>query len=177
MSTQINLWHSDLWRVSFSNIPGMTNADDMYLFENYAKSVSFPEYSMEVDGENFQGFRVPLPQSAHDLNREVALLQVEFKLVENFKNYLYLFNWIQNIRYGQNITTGNVRDYNCKVISIFVLDNMKRLTGKFKFTNCFVTNLTAIPMAYGTGEEVTFQANFNYEEIHWEPEDIPQCES
>ena len=105
------------------------------------------------------------------------MLQVEIKIDENFKNYLYLFSWMQNIRYGQNITTELLRDYVCKEISLTILDNMKRTQGRFSFTRATCIGLSAIPMTFGTGEEVTFMANFDYELINWIPEKIPTCDS
>lgn len=176
MSTSINLWHSDLWKITFSNIPTVTKPEDLYLFENFAKTVQFPEYGMDIDEtEHFIGYRIQTP-IAHSLNRDLVLLMVEFKIVENFKNYLYLFQWLWNLKYGQNIDTARVRDYTVKEISVILLDNMKRIIGRFRFTNCLIVNVTALPFTYGTGDEVTFMANFAYNQILWEPEDIPQCD-
>lgn len=176
MSQTINLWHNDLWKLTISNIPSMVKVEDMYLFDNFVKSVNFPEYGIDlIDNNIFIGYRDNQP-IAHKLNVDHVLLQIEFKVAENFKNYLYLFEWLQNIRYGQNIT-GKVKDYITKSICLTIFDNMKRSQGYFDFQECNLVNITAIPMAYGTGEEVTFQANFNYNQIIWNPADIPECES
>lgn len=179
MAQPINLWHSDLWKISFSNIPSVKNPDELYLFNNFVKSVSFPEYGIDLDDTNlFIGYRDNQP-IGHKLNTDHVILQVEFKIVENFKNYLYLFHWLQNTKYGQNIDTasGNLKDYVTKSIALTLFDNKKRTLGYFNFDECNLVNITAIPMSYGTGEEVTFQANFNYNQILWNPADIPECES
>lgn len=176
MTQQINLWHSDLWQLSFSNIPGVDSPEELYLFERFAKSLNFPEYGIDMDDTDaFMGYKRP-QVIAHDINRTLTLLQIEFKIAENFQNYIYLFHWLQRLKYGQEVV-GNARDFVCKEISLFILDNVKRKTGRFKFTNCNLVNLTAIPMSYGSGEEVTFQGNFAYQEILWVPEDIPTCET
>jgi hypothetical protein len=172
----INLWHNDLWTISFSNIPSVTTITDLDIFNQFVKSVNFPEYSGENENtDQFIGFRAEHP-IGHSLNREVGMLQVEFKIDEQFKNYIHLFTWMQNIRYGQNIDTELLRDYVCKEISLTILDNLKRTQGRFSFTKATCIGLSAIPMAYGTGEEVTFMANFDYEQVLWNPENIPTCE-
>lgn len=168
--SSINLWHNDLWSISFSNLPGTTDPADLVTFEQFIKSVNFPEYMGENENTDaFIGFRAQHP-IGHSLNREVGMLQVEIKIDEYFKNYLCLFNWMQNIRYGQNIDTKLLREYVCKEIGLTILDNMKRTRGRFSFTSATCIGLSAIPMAYGTGEEVTVNANFDYEQVLWIPE-------
>lgn len=177
MSRSINLWHEDLFSVSFSNIPTITNPEDINLLEQFIKSVNFPEYSNDnEDSSAFIGFRGN-QLIGHDLNRTIALLQIEFKIDEGFFTYLSLWKWLWNIKYGQNINTEKLRDYVCKEISINIFDNMKRLQGRFAFTRANVVNISAIPMNFGTGNETTFTAMFSYEEHLWLPEDIPQCNS
>lgn len=173
MSTGINLWHNDLWIISFSNIPSVTEPADLAVFDQFVKSVNFPEYSGENENtDQFIGFRAEHP-IGHSLNREVGILQVEFKINESFTNYLFLFQWMWNIKFGQGITTELLRDYVCKEINITILDNMKRNQGHFSFTKATCIGLSALPLTYGSGEEITFQANFDYELIIWHPEPDP----
>lgn len=175
MTQNINTWHSDLWKITFSNIP-TAKQEEMFLFDNFVKSVNFPEYGIDLDETNvFIGYKENQP-IGHKLNIDLVLLQIEFKISENFKNYLYLFDWLQNIKYGQNIQS-QLHEYITKSICITIFDNIKRTIGYFEFLECNLVNITAIPMSYGTGEEVTFQGNFNYNQILWRPADIPYCES
>lgn len=175
MSQTINTFHAGLFSVSFSNIPTVTNPADLQLFENFLKSCSFPEYGIELDESHMQGYRILHP-IAHKQNTELNLLQLEFKVSENFQNYIYLFNWIYKLRYGVSIDP-LVRKYVTDAIHISIYDNVKRTTGKFKFSKAVCVFLSAIPLAYGASDEVTMVTNWNYEQITWEPETIPECEA
>jgi hypothetical protein len=177
MNAQINSFHSDLWELSISNIPGAT-PDQMPLFERFIKSCNFPEIGFSLDEtEQFQGYLLQTP-IAHSYNREnLGILQLEFKIDEGFTNYVLLFNFLQAIRYGQGVDTKKVMDYNIKEISIILLDSIKRKTGRFKFTRCWPTGLSAIPLQYGIGDEALFTTTIVYNEVFYEPEIIPQCES
>jgi len=174
-SPNVNTFHADSWMINFSNIPGMTNPADLVVFDQFVKSVNMPEFSGENENSDvFIGFRAEHP-IGHSLNREVGMLQVEFKLNESISNYIFLFNWMWNIKYGQNINTpsGLLRDYVCKEINLIILDNMKRTQGKFSFTKATCIGLSAIPLTYGTSEEITYMANFDYELVTWNPEPDP----
>ena len=164
-----NTWHSDLWRLVFSDVPGVKTADLEYL-ERYVKSISLPEYGLEFDTIEFQGYSKLLP-IAHKVNTGLGLVQVEFKLSEYLKNYSILFDWIQQFRYAEQIDP-LVRKYVCKALNVLVLDNEKRTLGTFSFTNAICTSISALPFAYGTGEEVSFTANFAFEEFLFEYKDI-----
>ena len=175
--TQINLFHSDSWKLVISNVP-YCSPDELQIFESFVKSVNFPEYGLDIDETTFQGYKLPLP-IGHSYNRDnMGLLQIEFKICENFQNYLKLFQIIQDTKYGQNINTqsGKVMDFNITEISIILLDNMKRNIGRFKFIRNFVVGLSALGLSYGTGEELTFISNINFTELFWEPADVPECE-
>jgi hypothetical protein len=169
MSDMLNLWHSDLWSISFSNIPTVTDPKDMFLFESMVKNVNLPEYAMETDQSIFMGHAIihPLAQE-QNVNRQ--LLQIEFKLSQYLKNYLYLYKWIQNLRYGSNIE-GLARKYVCSELTVKLLDNSKRTTGWFKYSNAVCKALSALPLNLGTGEEIVFVANFDFEQVLYEDAD------
>jgi hypothetical protein len=80
---------------------------------------------------------------------------------------------MQNIRYGTGITTERLKDYVCESIDVTILNNIKNPIGRFSFTRATCVGLSALPMEYGLGSEVEFQANFEYEEILWRPEPDP----
>jgi hypothetical protein len=168
--TSINTWHSDLWIINFSNIPTVVDIADLQVFESYVKSISFPEYSVENDEQQFNGFKILTP-IATKANTNLTLLQIEFKISENFKNYTYLFQWIYNIRHGL-VNTELLRKYWIESININIMDNMKRIIGRFELSHCFISNLSSFGPSYGVAEEVSFMATFNYEKIDWIPIDI-----
>jgi hypothetical protein len=162
-----NLWHSDKWNVTFSNIPSLTNVRDMRLFDNYVKSVTFPDYNMQEIFSDFLGFRIRHPD-APKFNNELTQLTVEFKLSEDMKNYLYLFKFMKDLRYGDAESEEDfVRKANIKSININILDNQKRDIVVWSFTECFLVSLGSLPLVMGASDEVTFTCNFSYEEIKY----------
>lgn len=158
----INEFHADLWQVTFSNVPTISTPDELDILERFVKGCNLPEYGVDLDQSTFNGYEINHP-IAPKFNNDLSLLQIEFKLSENLKNYLYLFEWIQNIRYG--LATSPVRKYWCDEIMVRLLDNQKRTTGRFTFTHAFCVALSALPLTVGTSEEITFVANFDYENL------------
>jgi hypothetical protein len=166
MSTNvINPWHGDLWSIGISNIPTVDNISELYIFEQFVRSIAFPEYGIEIDESQFNGYKILHP-IAPKANINLTLLQIEFKISENFENYLYLWKWLYNLRHGE-VSTELLRKYWIESIYINILDNQKRLTGKFQFSHCFIQNLSSLPMNYGRADEIFFNASFNYEKIDW----------
>jgi hypothetical protein len=162
----INLWHGDLFSVGFSNIPTITNIQEINMLEQSVKSVSLPEYGIEGDESVFKGFKIihPIGPKA---NIDLTLLNIEFKLLSNLKNYLYLWKWIYNMRHG-DVSSQHLRKYWCEAINYNVFDNNKRNVGKFIYTHSFIVNLSALPTIYGSADEVSFNASFQYEKVDWQ---------
>jgi hypothetical protein len=170
--SSINLWHSDLFKITYSNIPG-ASIEAVNTLEQFTRSINFPEYAGENDPSiAFLGFRNMQP-IGHDLNRQLGILQVGIKLDEKWSNYISLFTWMQNIRYGANITTDRLKDYVCSELNVIILNNIKNPIGRFSFTKATCVGLSSVAMEYGLGSEVEFQANFEYQEILWRPEPDP----
>lgn len=159
---EINHFHADLWQVVFSNVPTITEPSELAYVERFVRTCNLPEYDLDVDESQFRGSRILHPV-APKFNTDLGLLQIEFKLSENMKNYLYLFEWMQRIRRGE--ASSPVRKYWCDELTIKMLDNQKRTTGWFTFSHAFCVALSALPLTVGTSEEVTFTANFDYEQI------------
>lgn len=159
--SDINTFHADLFKINFSNIPTISDPDDLSLLENYVRSCNLPEYGMDIDNSEMLGYQIQHPV-AWKSNINLGLLQIEFKLSENLRNYLYLFTWIRQVKTGQ--ATGIVRKFYCNDLSIIFLDNDKRPTGRFTYSNVFCIGLSALPLVFGTAEEVSFNATFSYEQ-------------
>jgi len=169
MADYINLFHADLWSVSFSNIPSMTDPKDLMLFEKFVKSVNLPEFGLLSDQVNFDGHAIITPV-AGEQNMERSLLMINFKLSEFAKNYLYLYSSMQNLRYGSNIE-GLARKYNVSEIGIRLLDNSKRLFGWFQYTNALCVGLSALPLEYGLADEIIFTTSWTYEQVLFQYQD------
>jgi len=170
-----NNFRNDKWILTFSNIPTVKDRHDLRLFDNYIKSLTLPDYNMgQIISNGEFGFDIRHPQAGMLINRDLSQLQVEFKLSEDMQNYLYLFKWMLELKYGQ-LDNGNyqgkIRDYNIKAMHLHLLDNQKRTTAIIKFTNAFLLTLSSMPLTFGTSDEVTFTCNFSYEEITYTQKD------
>jgi len=167
MSFNFNTFHSDRWTATFSNIPGLNNLKEMQYFDNFVKSVVIPDYNAVEIFSDWNGFRVrhPTPKRNEDLSQ----IQFEFKLAENLRNYFAFFNWMRNIKYG-NMTTDDelFRKFTIKTIGLNILDNQKREVSRLIFTQCFLLTLSSLSLSTGESEEISFTANFSYEEVNYE---------
>jgi hypothetical protein len=151
-----------LWQISLSNLPTVTDPKDMALFEKLVRNVNLPEYNVEVDSEVFQGHAIVTPQ-AGEQNVQRSLLMINFKLSQYMRNYLLLYTWMQNIRYGSNIV-GLARKNVVSTLSVKILDNNKRLFGWFDYTNALCVGLSALPFNLGVGAEIEFTTSWQYEQ-------------
>jgi surface protein len=148
------------WRVD-----NVTNMRNMAVYDNYVKSVTLPDYNLDLTDSTFRGQRILQPVSQKNMN--LSPLTVTFRTDENQINYHNLWTWLISIKYGQ-ISGDILRNENIKRIDCSLLDNQKRPIRNFYFTNCFLTSLSSLVLQSGTSEEVDFTANFSYEEIKLE---------
>ena len=75
-----NLWHNDLWQISFSNLPSLKSMVDMRIYDSFVKSIIFPEYTMGEIFSDIKGFRIRHPLGGVKANEDLGQLQIEFKL-------------------------------------------------------------------------------------------------
>lgn len=167
-----NTFHNDKWQVSFSNIPSLETIRDMRMYDNYVKSVVFPDYNLGEIFSDIKGFRIRHPLGGVKANEDLSQIQIEFKLSEDMKNYLNLFEWMQALKYGQvgdfNSEEDFFRKYTIKSINLNILDNQKRPIAIWRFTEAFLVTLSSISLDAGISEEIPFSCNFSYEEIFYE---------
>jgi hypothetical protein len=129
---------------------------------------------------DIMGFRIRHPE-APKKNMDLSQIQIEFKLSEDMLNYIYLFEWMRGLKYGDVTNFNNeeefFRKYTIKAIVINILDNQKRTIAYWKFSECFLLTLSSLPLEMGTSEEITFTSNFSYEEISYDTKGITgNCE-
>ena len=158
----INTFHADKWKVNFSNIPSITNFKQLGLYDNFVRSLSIPEYTLEMTTSHFKDEirRYPTPKKNDNLN----MLSIDFKVDENVENYHNLLTYMQAIRYGKVNTETLVRN-TINTIEISMLDNQKRTKSKISFTEAFLVSLSALSLVMGSADEHTFTAQFVYEEM------------
>lgn len=171
-----NLFHNDKWQISFSNLPTLGTIRDMRIYDNFVKSVTFPDYNMQEIYSDIRGFRIRHPIAGVKANEDLSQLQIEFKLSEDMRNYINLFEWMQGLKYGKvehfNNEEEYFRKYTIKSINLNILDNQKRTVAVWRFTEAFLLGLSSLSLVNGDSEEVTFTCNFSYQEIFYEPKTV-----
>jgi len=163
-----NVLHGDKWKVIFSNIPSLDDISYMKYFDNYVKSCTIPAYTIgEIISQLPEGFQIRHPLGGMKKNQELGQINITFKLSEDMYNYLILFTWIKQLRYGKINPkhNGYFRDYNIKKLIISMLDNQKRVVANLIFTNAFLMELGSLDLTYGSTDELSFTCTFSYEEI------------
>jgi len=153
-------------------MPGSTVKDLRY-FENFVKSVTLSDYNVDVIRSEFRGYGIR-HQVAPEVNRGLSDIQIELKLSEDLLNYLHLYYYMQQIRYGDIDTshTEAFRLYAIKRINIELMDNQKRVIMILYFTNAFLRSLSSISLTMGSSEELVFTTNWSYEECKFETKSI-----
>lgn len=177
-----NLFHNDKWQISFSNLPTLSTIRDMRIYDNFVKSVTFPDYNMGEIYSDIKGFRIRHPLGGMNANIDLSQLQVTFKLSEDMRNYINLFEWMQALRYGKvtgfNSEEEMFRKYTIKSINLNILDNQKRSIAVWRFTEAFLLSLSSLSLEMGTSDEVIFTTNFSYQEIFYESKNVQgNCEN
>lgn len=175
MAFNFNTFHSDKWDVSFSNLP-YVDTRDLSMYDRFVKSVVIPDYNLEeIMSYGPEGFAVRHPVG-RKVNYNLSQIQIEFKLSEDLLNYLNLFEWMRSLKYGENIPeTDFFRHHTIKSIAINIRDNQKRSIAVMRFTQCFLLTLSSLGLETGSSEEITFTANFSYEELKYERESVLSC--
>lgn len=170
-----NTFHNDKWVLTFSNVPNIDDLNEMKYFQNYIKSLVLPDYNVgNIPSIGPFGIQINHPQAGMKRNTDLSQLQVEFKVSEDFRNYLHFFNWMRELRYGTlegGAYEGWIRKFNIKRAVLSVLDNQKRTVANITFTELFLLSLSSLQMVMGSSDEVTFTCNFQYEEINYELKD------
>ena len=166
-----NVMHGDKWKITFSNIPTLSDMSEMRYFDNYVKSCTLPSYTMgEMLSQLPMGMQIRHPLGGMKRNQDLAQLPMTFKVSEDLYNYLIFFNWIQQLRYGQIDPRHDdfFRKYSIKRLIISMLDNQKRTVSEITFTNVFLQDLGSLDLVFGSTEELSFTCSFSYEEIFFE---------
>lgn len=160
----INTFHGSKWKVTFSNIPTITNFRDLACYELFVKDFTLPNLSIDLMSVNFKG-----SQTHHSISRDNAdlpELSINFKVNEDLTNFYNLHTYMLQMRFGQGITTEFLHENVVKTINLTLLDNQKRNVKIFKFSNAYLTDLSSLTLGMGTDDELTFSTTWKYEEIN-----------
>lgn len=171
-----NVFHSDRWQIAFSNIPTLGSIRDLRLYDNFVKSVTFPDYNMEQIISNTMGFDIRHPMAGIKANTDLANIVIDFKVSEDMKNYANLFLWIQALRYGRSDILKDEATFfrlnTIKSINLSILDNQKRPVVVWRFTEALLLSLSSLTLNMGASDELTFSCTFSYEEIQFDIKDV-----
>ena len=158
-----NTFRSSNWQLVFSNMPSVVDFKDMRYFTNMVKSITIPDYNINLFTSDIQGWTIRHPEAPKP-NKELGNVLITFRMSEDMKNYMILLDFMRQVRYGQ-INDDILREYNIKEISLFLLDNQSRQAATIGFTNAFLTSLSSINLDMGNANEVDFTCSFSYEEM------------
>ena len=162
-----NQYHSDKFTCIFSNFPGQKDFKDFRYFQNYIKTITLPELNMNMILSQFQGAIIRHPD-APVINQNYAALLVNFRVSEDFKNYVLWTDLMRQIRYGclENETPEDlIRKYVINSIDINLLDNHKRCIAKISYLNCFPTMISSLNLEFGSSDEIIATMTFSYSEF------------
>jgi hypothetical protein len=168
-----NTFHNSRWKVTFSNLPTISNPDNLKYIEHYVKSIAIPDYNITEYFSDFKGTHIRHPVS--HINDNLTQIQLDLKVSENLENYLYLFEWMQRLRYGEDINNEMIRRETINRITLHMLDNQSRSKAKVHFTEAFLLNLSSIALDSGVDDEIITTCNFSYEEVLFERESVFHC--
>lgn len=161
--TTINTYHNSKWKLTLSNIPTISKYRDLIgMYENFIKSITIPDYNIEMLFSDFKHDRRRNPNSRYNDNLTPIIL--EFKLNEDLTNYINLVEFMQQLRYGE-IDTNTLKESVIKSLNIIFLDNQRRDTYKIYFTNCFIESLSSLPLTMGEDSEITFTVTMTYDDM------------
>lgn len=162
----VNTAHNDRWRFSFSNYPNVDKSVDMDIFDNFVKSCTIPDLSIDEQYVDFRESRFRYSGSRYNENNSPLI--IEFNVTENMENYLYVFEHMLELKSGRNNVYSKERENVIKTIDVFMLDNHRREKARILFTNCFPINLNALDLRYGSSEEMIFSVTYTYDEMKFE---------
>jgi len=174
MSFNFNTFHSDGWNCNFTNLPSLSGQTDLSQFDNFVKSIVIPDYNMEEITSDYKDFRIRHP-AAPNINKNFAQVQIEFKLNEDMSNYLSIFEYMRQLKYGElsdDYTDELIRKYTIKSIILSLNDNQKRPIAVMRFTEAFILSLSSLALTTGTAEELTFSVVCSYQELLYERKSI-----
>ena len=165
-----NTYHGDKWRLTLSNLPTLSDMSEMRYFDNYVQSCIIPPYSMgQIISTLPDGVDIRHPEGGMRKNRDLGTLTINFVLSEDMYNYLLLFMWMMQLKYGVIDPAHNdlFRKYSIKRLTLSMLDNQKRTVAEMSFTEALLTNLGSLDLNFGRTDEIIFSTEFSYQEIFY----------
>jgi hypothetical protein len=160
----VNRFNSDKWKVSFSNFPIPTTRTtklDLSLFDNFVKTISLPDFSLEYIQLPFGGYAEN--HSVNKLNSNLNPLTLEFLVDEDMENYFAFYDWYDEVRKGNASKNNNyIHRSNIAEIMVKFLDNQNRDGAILRFSDCVISSVSSLNLLYGSSDHVPFTVTFLY---------------
>jgi hypothetical protein len=163
----VNKFNTDKWKVTFSNFPipeTRTTKLDLSVFNNYVKTISLPDFSIEALPDNFGGYSIN--HSVSKFNNNLNALTIEFAVDEDMENYMAFYEWYRELREGRPTKNSKTLHQSCiSDILVQFLDNQGRSGVILKFSECMLSNSSSLNLIYGSSDYVPFSVTFVYNKI------------
>lgn len=157
-----NTQHASKWKITLSNIPSIGEQVPSNLYDEYIKGVTIPDSSITMINSDFMDYQYITPGTKG--NTEYFQLLLEFAVSENLLNYFNFHKLLLMTRFEES-EEKRLKDICIKQITVDFRDNQKRKVATMAFKNCFLTNISSLPLVYGSPEELSFTSTFNYQEL------------
>lgn len=174
LTTQINNYNKNKWKVRFSNIPNMTGQKiDIHVLNNYVREFNVPDITIPMLTSITGHERQLHPNTIG--SRDLQTINIAFTIDEHMYNYWLLYTWLYQMRHGKTLPDRTNLDgvplvrMDCiDVIELCLLDNDKKIISKMKFHHCILNNMGALDLKYSDSELGTMVCTFEVENVSFE---------
>lgn len=174
LTSTVNSYNKNKWRVTFSNIPNFTGKSedqfDLSVINNNIRGVTIPDLTSPLLESFYMNERQEHPNPIG--TKELNTVTIEIKADDILLNWHYFWSWIVANRTGQ-IARANLKDEellrdNCiDIISVYFFDNAKQVKSKIEFQRCFISAISQTDLRYGISENNNFTVTFIFEGLTW----------
>lgn len=158
-----NAFSNSKWKLTFSNIPTINNYRDLSVYDEYVKNIIIPDYNIDTTKSSFFKHTKNYPVSK--INETNAELSIDFVASEYAENYINLLEYLQKLKYGQNLPETYLKDNVVKRLNVIFLDNQKRSKKIIYFTQCYLSSIGSLDLTNGTDDEIIFNTIWQYDEM------------
>lgn len=160
----VNQANTNNFKIVFSNIPvpsTRTSKLDMQVMNNYVRSVTLPDFSIELLESPFMNTVQRVPVSRY--NSDLSPLTIEFKADEDLENYLAFFDWISELRCNNSTSESNpTYRQTIDIITVIMRDNENRNNAQLRFKDNLIINLSSLNLQFGVSEPMIFSVTLQF---------------
>lgn len=172
ITTTVNGYNKNKWRVTFSNIPNFTGNDefDLSVVNNNVRGITIPDLSSPLLTSEYMSFKQNHPNPIG--TRDLQTLTLEIQADDYLRNWHYFWDWCMANRLGKIARTDLrgeplLRDNCIDKVNVYFYDNAKNVKSKLEFQRCFITSISNMDLKYGVSEHGSFIVTLDFEGIEW----------